>query len=372
MGDVKTFKRIMVIFGTRPEAIKMAPVIRELEKRPEIQTVKVSTSQHREMLHQVLQLFDITPDIDLDVMLSSQSICQIIERAVAGFRRIFSCLRPDLVLVQGDTTTAFTGALCAFNEQIPVGHVEAGLRTWNADSPYPEEVNRTMISVLARYHFAPTERNARNLISEHVDPKSILVTGNTVIDALLWVIMNKASRCVSEHYGVNGHRLILVTAHRRENFGPSIQNICKALLEISHVHKDVEIIYPVHLNSNIRNPVYSLLQNRERIHLTAPLSYSEFTFLLAKSHLILTDSGGVQEEAPALGKPVVIMRKETERIEAVQSGTAVLAGTGSEDIVSVTDRLLSDPKTYQQMARAVNPFGDGKAAERIVDYLCSQ
>jgi UDP-N-acetylglucosamine 2-epimerase (non-hydrolysing) len=362
----------MVIFGTRPEAIKMAPVIRELDDRPGIRTIKVSTSQHREMLRQVLELFDIIPDFDLDIMLASQSICQIFERAVAGFRRVFSRVHPDLVLVQGDTTTAFTGALSAFNERIPVGHIEAGLRTWNADSPYPEEANRRMISVLARYHFAPTDRNARNLINEHVDPESILVTGNTVIDALRWVIMNKASQYVSDRYCFNGHRLILVTAHRRENFGPSIQNICKALLEISHVHKDVEIVYPVHMNTNIHNPVYSLLHDKERIHLTAPLNYSEFSFLLAKSHLILTDSGGLQEEAPALGKPVVIMRSETERVEALQAGTAVLAGTGIDGIFSATDRLLTDPKTYQQMARAVNPYGDGKAAKRIVDFLCSR
>ena len=361
----------MVVFGTRPEAIKMAPVILELEKRKDIQTIKVSTSQHREMLDQVLELFDIVPDFDLKIMQKNQSLNQIIERAVKGFGEVFQKVRPDIILVQGDTTTAFIGALAGFYEGIPVGHVEAGLRTWNTKSPFPEEANRRMIGVITDYHFAPTEGNRKNLLEEHVDPESILITGNTVIDALQHVLRQNSSNGFADQYCQNGNKLVLVTAHRRENFGEPIRHICQALLDITQKHKDVEIVYPVHLNSHVQEPVYSLLGGQERIHLLSPLNYQDLCSLISKSYLVMTDSGGIQEEAPSLGKPVIVMRTETERPEAAEAGTVAIVGNSRESIIAKADELLSNKEAYSNMAKAVNPYGDGNAAIKIADFLTS-
>jgi len=365
------YKKIMVVFGTRPEAIKMAPVILELEKRPGIETIKIATSQHREMLKQVLDLFDIEPDFDLNIMQQNQTLTQIVERAMRGFQYVFTKVRPDILLVQGDTTTAFIGALAGYYEGIPIGHVEAGLRTGDIYSPYPEEANRKMISVIGNYHFAPTEGNRKNLLREGAAPETIIVTGNTVIDAMYYVLENKASNGFAKQFLNKNQKLILVTAHRRENFGEPIKNICQALLQISEQHKDLEIVYPVHLNANIQEPVYSILGGKERIHLLRPINYSELTSLINESCLVLTDSGGIQEEAPALGKPVVVMRTETERPEAINAGTAVLAGITQKSIFDITHELLTNKKAYERMAKAVNPYGDGKAAIRIADFITS-
>jgi len=365
------YKKIMVVFGTRPEAIKMAPVILELEKRLGIETIKVATSQHREMLKQVLDLFDIEPDFDLNIMQQNQTLTQIVERAMRGFQYVFTKVRPDILLVQGDTTTAFIGALAGYYEGIPIGHVEAGLRTGDIYSPYPEEANRKMISVIGNYHFAPTEGNRKNLLREGAAPETIIVTGNTVIDAMYYVLENKASNGFAKQFLNKNQKLILVTAHRRENFGEPIKNICQALLQISQQHKDLEIVYPVHLNANIQEPVYSILGGKERIHLLKPINYSELTSLINESCLVLTDSGGIQEEAPALGKPVVVMRTETERPEAINAGTAVLAGITQKSIFDITHELLTNKKAYERMAKAVNPYGDGKAAIRIADFITS-
>ena len=369
---MKNFSKIMVIFGTRPEAIKVAPVIKELENRGGVNVIKVITSQHREMLDQVLELFEIIPDFDLNIMRANQTLTHIVEKSMAGFREVFAQTKPDLILVQGDTTTAFAGALAGFYENIPVGHIEAGLRTWNKFSPFPEEANRSMISKISQYNFAPTEGNKKNLLEEHVDPDSIIVTGNTVIDALHY-ILNRYPVCdFADQFCQDGQKLILVTAHRRENFGEPINNICKALVEISDQHEDVRIVYPVHLNSNIQNPVHSLLSGKERIHLLDPVNYLELSSLMSKSYIVLTDSGGIQEEAPSLGKPVIVMRTETERPEAVDAGTVVVVGTKTEKIVNKTEELLMKKEKYEQMAQAVNPYGDGKAALRIADFLIQQ
>ena len=306
-GRKMKFSKVMVVLGTRPEAIKLAPVILELEKIPSIKVITVSTSQHREMLDQVLDLFEISPDYDLKIMQQNQTLTQIVERAMIGFRRVFDQVYPDIILVQGDTTTAFAGALAGFYEGIPVGHVEAGLRTWNLYSPFPEEANRSMISVIARYHFAPTEGNRKNLISEHIDPNSIVVTGNTVIDALHYALKNKPSNTLAAQFCRTGQKLILVTAHRRENFGEPIKDICNALIEIADRNKDVEIVYPVHLNANVQKPVRSLLTGKKRIHLLEPLNYRDMCSYMNSAFLVLTDSGGIQEEAPSLGKPVIVM-----------------------------------------------------------------
>jgi len=365
------YKKVMVVFGTRPEAIKMAPVILELEKRPGIETIKVATSQHREMLQQVLDLFDIEPDFDLNIMKHNQTLTQIVERTMKGFQYVFSKVRPDLILVQGDTTTAFLGALAGFYERIPVGHVEAGLRTGDIYSPYPEEANRKMISVIGNYHFAPTEGNKKTLLREGAAPESVVVTGNTVIDALYYVLKNNESNGFAKQFLTGKNKLVLVTAHRRENFGDPIRNICHALLQLSELHQDLDIVYPVHLNSNIQEPVHSILGGKERIHLLKPVDYSELTSLINESVLVLTDSGGIQEEAPALGKPVVVMRTETERPEAITAGTAVLAGITQKSIVNISHELLTDKEAYESMAKAVNPYGDGKAAGRIADFISS-
>lgn len=365
------YSKIMVILGTRPEAIKLAPVILELQKIPGLEVINVSTSQHREMLDQVLDLFEISPDYDLKIMRKNQTLTQIVERAMIGFRRVFGQVRPDIILVQGDTTTAFAGALAGFYAGIPVGHVEAGLRTGNLYSPFPEEANRNMISVVAKYHFAPTEGNKKNLIKEQIDPNSIVVTGNTVIDALQYTLKNKPSNTLAAKFCRNGKKLILVTAHRRENFGQPMKNICNALLQITDRNKDVEIVYPVHLNANVQKPVKALLTGKKRIHLLEPLNYRDMCSYMSSAFIVLTDSGGIQEEAPSLGKPVIVMRTETERPEAVQAGTVAVVGNTTKAIVDKTEELLLDESAYQRMARAVNPYGEGKAAMRIVGFLTS-
>ncbi len=361
--------KIMTVFGTRPEAIKMAPVILELQQRPGVEMIRVSTSQHREMLDQVLDIFGIVPDFDMHIMESNQKLTGIAERALGGFRDIFSKTRPDLILVQGDTTSAFTGALAGFYEGIPVGHVEAGLRTWNIDSPYPEEANRRMISCIARYHFAPTQGNRQNLLNERIPDESILVTGNTVIDALHHVLRKNPQDSYAGQFCPNGQRLILVTAHRRENFGQPIQNICRALRAIAERNKQVEIVYPVHLNANVQRPVKSLLSKIDRVHLLEPVDYRQLCSLMSRSYLVLTDSGGIQEEAPSIGKPVLVMRSETERPEAVEAGTVKIVGTDPDIIIRNTEELLGNPQAYHRMAKAVNPYGDGQAARRITDFL---
>ena len=372
---------VLSIFGTRPEAIKMAPVIKELEKHQDkIRSLVCATAQHRQMLDQVLDLFEIKPDVDLNLMEDNQTLSQITARALTALDDVFKEIKPDWVLVQGDTTTTMVASLVAFYHRIKIGHIEAGLRTDNKYAPFPEEINRRMTSVIADLHFAPTEKAKQNLLKEGVDEKRIFVTGNSVIDALLMVvkrqsqlqIQEKWSRYFGDKFGIsfdNGKKQILVTGHRRESFGKGFENICNALREIAYSHEDVEIIYPVHLNPNVQEPVRRILNNTEKVHLIPPLDYEPFIYLMSKSHLILTDSGGIQEEAPSLGKPVLVMRETTERPEALKAGTARLVGTDQNKIMSETNLLLSNKETYLAMSMAHNPYGDGKAAARITDAL---
>jgi len=364
-------KKILTIFGTRPEAIKLAPVIKELERRNDVFVSKVCvTAQHREMLDPFLQLFGINPDWDLNIMQPNQSLFDVTAKALVKLKEVLEKENPDLVLVQGDTTTTFTAALAAYYLKIKVGHVEAGLRTLDKYNPFPEELNRRLVGHIADLHFAPTKRAKENLLSEGIPESSIFVTGNTVVDALFMIL----ARTKSEDYlpkalSQPDRKLILVTAHRRESFGEGIANICLALKEIVKRVPDVEIVYPVHLNPNVREPVYRMLSGMERVHLIEPLDYISFVHLMKASYLILTDSGGIQEEAPSLGKPVLVLRNTTERPEAVEAGAAKLVGTDPQRIVAETLRLLQDPSEYSKMANAPNPFGDGKASLRIVDIL---
>lgn len=361
-------KRILSIFGTRPEAIKMAPVVKELEKYPDrIESLVCVTAQHRQMLDQVLNLFEITPNIDLNLMKENQSPASLTSRAMTSITEVLERVKPDLVLVQGDTTTAMVAALSAFYQHIPVGHIEAGLRTGNRYSPFPEEINRHLIGVLASYHFAPTQTTADALLRESVPKQTIFVTGNTVIDALLMTV--RKEYYTDFEFPLDGRKVILVTAHRRENFGQPLKNICHALSEIAHRNSDVEIVYPVHLNPNVREPVYTMLANHQRVHLLEPMWYLPFSQIMKRAYLVLTDSGGIQEEAPALGKPVLVMRGETERPEAVEAGTVKIVGTGTERIIAETERLLRNERAYTEMANAVSPYGDGHAAERIVAVI---
>jgi UDP-N-acetylglucosamine 2-epimerase (non-hydrolysing) len=368
-------KRILFVIGTRPEAIKLAPVVLELRKSEEFETKVCATAQHRQMLDQVLALFGILPDYDLDVMAPNQHLADLTARVLEGVRKVFVTWRPDLVLVQGDTTTTFAASLAAFYEGIPVGHIEAGLRTGNLYAPWPEEVNRRFTSLVASHHFAPTEWAKENLLREAVDPESIQVTGNTVIDALKEVIsrlswdQNLRERCETEFsYLDPARRLILITGHRRENFGDAFRNICFALRELS-LRDDVELIYPVHLNPNVRRPVQGILQGCKNIHLIEPQQYEPFCYLLQRCYLIITDSGGIQEEATYLRKPVLLMRETTERPEAVEVGTVKLVGTNDRTIVEEAHRLLDDQAAYDAMRNVASPFGDGFAARRIVEYL---
>lgn len=387
-------KKILLVFGTRPEAIKMAPLVKALQlKTEEFNTIVCVTGQHREMLDQVLRIFDITPEYDLDIMKPGQDLYEITSRVLLGMRDIFLEVKPDLVLVHGDTTTSTTTALAAFYQQIPVGHIEAGLRTQNIYSPWPEELNRQITSRIATLNFPPTQISRQNLIDEGIDEKKIKVTGNTVIDALQWVdkkmksdstLQSEIVITLSEH-GLNsdllnlwstGRRMVLITGHRRENFGEGFLNICHAINELAKKYPEVDFVYPVHLNPNVKKPVYEILGNKDEnlmpnIFLISPLDYLPFVYLMSLSYLILTDSGGIQEEAPSLGKPVLVMRDTTERPEALIAGTVILVGTNKEKIVKETIRLFNDKEHYFTMSQAINPYGDGHACERIVEVLKS-
>jgi UDP-N-acetylglucosamine 2-epimerase (non-hydrolysing) len=362
--------RIVIIIGTRPEAVKMAPVVRELTRRPGLKPVVCLTAQHREMLDQVVSLFELPVHHDLNLMRPDQTIYDVTAGVLTGMRTVLEAEKPDAVLVHGDTTTSFAGALAAYYAHIPVGHVEAGLRTYDKWSPFPEEMNRRLADDLCDYHYAPTTAARDNLLAERIDPANILVTGNTVIDALLDV----ASRPYTftdpllEAAGME-RKLVLVTAHRRESFGEPFRGMCRAMRDIAADNPGVEIVYPVHPNPNVRAVTEEILAGAARVHLIAPLDYAPFVHLLKKAHIVLTDSGGIQEEAPALGKPVLVMRDMTERPEAIAAGTAKLVGTDYTAIRTGVEELLNNAATYEAMARAVSPYGDGHAAERIADHL---
>ncbi len=360
--------KIMSIFGTRPEAIKMAPVVKELEKSEDMESVVCVTAQHREMLDQVLNVFDIRSQYDLNIMKPGQTLSEITSRAILGLENVIKEAKPDLVLVHGDTTTTFAGALAAFYQQVKVGHVEAGLRSDNKYSPYPEEMNRSLTGRLSDFHFAPTIGNKENLLRENVKEEDVFITGNTVIDALLQVVndkyMFKDERLNRIDFA--NKKIVLLTAHRRENLGEPMVNIFTAIKEIVENNPFAEVVFPVHLNPKVQQCANSILGGMDRVHLISPLDYEPFANLMAKAHLILTDSGGIQEEAPSLGKPVLVLRTETERPEAVTAGTVKMAGIDKDVIYRLTDELLNDDKAYEAMANAVNPYGDGKASERTV------
>ncbi|WP_339837909.1 UDP-N-acetylglucosamine 2-epimerase (non-hydrolyzing) [uncultured Flavobacterium sp.] len=366
-------KKILVCFGTRPEAIKMCSLVHELQKQ-NFECKVCVTAQHREMLDQVLDFFEITPDYDLNIMKPNQSLNQLSGNIFLKMDEVFSSFLPDLVLVHGDTTTSSIVAWAAFNYGIKVGHVEAGLRTFDKKSPFPEEMNRQITGKIADYHFAPTLASERNLIKENVEKENIVITGNTVIDSLLWTEKKLDNGFVNEKINELQHiidadkKTILVTSHRRENFGQGFIDVCNALIEIAK-DKTIEIIFPVHLNPNVRKPVFELLSNHSNIHLIEPLDYPSFVWLMKQSYLIITDSGGIQEEAPSLGKPVLVMRDTTERPEAVEAKTVLLVGTDKIKIVENTKLLLKDKNLYQKMAQSYNPYGDGKANEKIIKYL---
>ncbi len=374
-------KKISVIFGTRPEAIKLAPVIYALRSHPDFECHVCITAQHREMLDQMLKVFDITPDIDLDLMQPGQNLSGLTARALEGLSSYLKDYQPDMVLVQGDTTTVLCGALAAFYQKIPVGHVEAGLRTGNLYSPWPEEGNRQIASKLTTLHFAPTGLNRQNLLNESVDDKNIVVTGNTVIDALLltlekvkeqahWINeLPESLRPVIE----SNQRVVLITGHRRESFGQGFSNICQAIASLAEQHRDIHFLYPVHLNPTVREPVHRILGARgnDNVHLIEPLDYLPFVAMMQRSYLVLTDSGGVQEEAPSLGKPVLVMRDTTERPEAVEAGSVRLVGTDPQRIIDGVNELLTDEQVYRTMSQVRNPYGDGQAANRIVDCIAN-
>lgn len=378
-------KRVLLVFGTRPEAIKMAPLVHEFKRYPEqFETLVCVTGQHREMLDQVLELFQIVPDVDLNIMKSGQDLYDVTSRVLVGMRDVLKELAPDVVLVHGDTTTSMAAALAAFYHQIPVGHVEAGLRTGDIYSPWPEEMNRLITGRIATYHFSPTPLSRQNLLKENVNPDHVVVTGNTVIDALNWVV----DKIRSEHglrnelhdsilqYGYDtgrlakGKRLVLITGHRRENFGEGFLHICYAIKTLAMRYPEVDFVYPVHLNPNVRKPVMEILgDGLDNVFLIDPLQYLPFVYLMEQSYLILTDSGGIQEEAPGLGKPVLVMRNTTERPEAMAAGTVLLVGADQERIERGVSRLLDDVQLYKKMSEAINPYGDGYACERIVSCL---
>lgn len=381
-------KKVMLVFGTRPEAIKMAPLVKEFQKHADRFECEVCvTGQHRQMLDQVLEIFDIRPDYDLNIMKSGQDLYDITARVLTGMRDILNESQPDVVLVHGDTTTSTATALAAFYKQIPVMHVEAGLRTHNIYSPWPEEMNRQITGRISSYNFVPTSLSRENLLKENVGDDKLTITGNTVIDALYWVVDRIASdQSLSERlakelaaagYDVerisSGRKMVLITGHRRENFGEGFQNICRAIKRLSEKYPDVDFVYPMHLNPNVRRPIHDVFGENLNIHpnlfFIEPLDYLSFVFLMEKSHIVLTDSGGIQEEAPGLGKPVLVMRDTTERPEAVDAGTVKLVGTDEEKIFSEVSTLLDDKKCYNAMSRAVNPYGDGHACERIVEKV---
>ena len=381
-------KKIMLVFGTRPEAIKMAPLVKEFEKHAdEVETIVCVTGQHREMLDQVLTIFDIHPDYDLNIMQQGQDLYDVTSRVLTGMRDVLKESTPDVVLVHGDTTTSTASALAAFYQQIPVGHVEAGLRTYNIYSPWPEEINRQLTGRIATYDFAPTPLSRQNLLKENVADEKITVTGNTVIDALYWVVDKIKNDKQLEHelstfledkgYDVGrlseGRRLILITGHRRENFGNGFINMCRAIKDLTIKYPEVDFVYPMHLNPNVRKPIHEVfgenLDNLGNMFFIEPLEYLSFVYLMEKSTIVLTDSGGIQEEAPGLGKPVLVMRDTTERPEALDAGTVKLVGTNYDAIVNNVSTLLDDPSAYEKMSKAVNPYGDGKACGRIVKVL---
>lgn len=361
--------KVMSIFGTRPEAIKMAPLVKELEKNSDtIESIVCVTAQHRQMLDQVLDIFDIKPDYDLNIMKNSQTLVDIVTRSLSGLDEVMKEAKPDIVLVHGDTSTTFVGSLAAFYNQIAVGHVEAGLRTYNKYFPYPEEINRRMTGVIADMHFAPTQRNYDNLTREQTDPSTVYITGNTVIDALKTTV--KSDYVFKDEALKNtdwdSKRVIVMTAHRRENLGEPLENICRAVKRIVTDYPDVEVVYPVHMNPAVRNTVNEILGGMERVKLIEPVNADELHNAIQRGFMVLTDSGGLQEEAPSLGKPVLVLRNETERPEAIEAGTVKIAGVKEDDIYNMTAELLDNPDAYHQMAKAVNPYGDGFASERIV------
>ena len=381
-------KKVMLVFGTRPEAIKMAPLVKEFQKQPKrVETVVCVTGQHREMLDQVLKIFDIKPDYDLNIMKQGQDLYDVTARVLTGMRDVLKEVKPDVVLVHGDTTTSTAAALAAFYQQIPVGHVEAGLRTHNIYSPWPEEMNRLLTGRLATYHFSPTPLSRNNLIKESVDDRNIIITGNTVIDALYWVvdkiknnkeldneledILSKAGYDVNRLN--NGKKLVLITGHRRENFGDGFINMCTAIKDLTVKYPDLDFVYPMHLNPNVRKPIHEVfgenLSGLKNMFFMEPLEYLSFVYLMEKSSIVLTDSGGIQEEAPGLGKPVLVMRDTTERPEALDAGTVKLVGTDYNKIVNEVSSLIDDKAAYEKMSKAVNPYGDGLACGRIVNAL---
>ena len=373
-------KKILLVFGTRPEAIKMAPLVKALQKDTEhFETRVCVTAQHRQMLDQVLEVFGITPEYDLNIMAPNQDLYDITAKVLLGLREVLKDFRPDTVLVHGDTTTSMAASLAAFYMQIPVGHVEAGLRTYNMLSPWPEEMNRQVTDRICTYYFAPTEQSRANLLQENIDAKKIFMTGNTVIDALLMAVdiisttagvkEKMAKELQEKGYTVGDREYILVTGHRRENFGDGFLHICKAIKELAALHPEMDIVYPVHLNPNVQKPVYELLSSLSNVYLISPLDYLPFIYAMQHSTLLLTDSGGVQEEAPSLGKPVLVMRDTTERPEAVEAGTVKLVGTNAEAIVSNVTALLLDKEMYKRMSETHNPYGDGQACERIIAAL---
>ena len=381
-------KKILLVFGTRPEAIKMAPLVKEFQKYTKIFDTKVCvTGQHREMLDQVLRIFDIVPDYDLNIMKQGQDLYDVTSRVLLGMRDVLAEAKPDIVLVHGDTTTSTAAALAAFYQQIPVGHVEAGLRTYNIYSPWPEEMNRQLTGRITTYHFSPTPLSRENLLRENVNDNNIIVTGNTVIDALYWVVDEiKSDNELSENlkrllkvsgYDVSrldsGKRLVLITGHRRENFGDGFIHICEAIKTLSQKYPDTDFVYPMHLNPNVRKPIHDVfgeqLDDLGNLFFIEPLEYLSFVFLMEKSFIVLTDSGGIQEEAPGLGKPVLVMRSTTERPEALTAGTVKLVGTDCDVIVSNVSELFDNPNAYAMMSKAVNPYGDGHACLRIVNFL---
>lgn len=381
-------KKVMLVFGTRPEAIKMAPLVKEFQKHPEsFETIVCVTGQHRQMLDQVLQIFDITPDYDLNIMKQGQDLYDVTARVLTGMRDVLKEVQPDVVLVHGDTTTSTAAALAAFYQQIPVGHVEAGLRTHNIYSPWPEEMNRQITGRIATYNFAPTPLSKQNLLREAVAEESITVTGNTVIDALYWVVdkikndafLNAELEDIlkTSGYDVNrltgGKKLVLITGHRRENFGNGFINMCTAIKDLTQKYPDVDFVYPMHLNPNVRKPIHEVfgedLSDLGNMFFIEPLEYLSFVYLMEKSTIVLTDSGGIQEEAPGLGKPVLVMRDTTERPEALDAGTVKLVGTDYVKIVNEVSALIDDENAYEKMSKAVNPYGDGLACGRIVNTL---
>ena len=384
-------KTIMLVFGTRPEAIKMAPLVKEFEKHDDkFKTIVCVTGQHREMLDQVLQIFDIKPDYDLNIMKQHQDLYDVTSRVLLGMRDILKEVQPDVVLVHGDTTTSTASALAAFYQQIPVGHVEAGLRTYNIYSPWPEEMNRQITGRIATYNFSPTPLSKQNLLHEGVKELSITVTGNTVIDALYWVVDKiKNDKNLQDelkesliHAGYdtgrleNGKKLVLITGHRRENFGEGFINMCNAIKDLTLKYPHVDFVYPMHLNPNVRKPIHEVfgenLSNLGNMFFIEPQEYLSFVYLMEKSHIVLTDSGGIQEEAPGLGKPVLVMRDTTERPEALDAGTVKLVGTDYQKIVDSVSILLDDTNEYEKMSKAVNPYGDGLACGRIVEFIANQ